>query len=56
MVRFGPTLAQNRSHGVWDASGIPAGPQNPFENIKEPAFPGLRDLGGQGPPIPPIGP
>ena len=28
MARFGPIIAQNRSHRLWGASGMPPGPQN----------------------------
>ena len=45
MARFGPIIAQNRSHRLWGASGMPPGPQNPPKN---PKIPGLGGLGVQG--------
>ena len=45
MARFGPIIAQNRSHRLWGASGMPPRPQNPSK-IKNPGF---RGLGGQAP-------
>ena len=42
MAPFGLILNQNRSHMVWDASGMPPGLQNPPKNpkIKE-----IREIG-----------
>ena len=51
MARFGPIIAQNRSHGLWEASGMPPGPQNPPKIKKTQVF-GFRGSGGQGPTIP----
>ena len=45
MARFGPIIAQNRSHRLWEASGMPPGPPNPLKN---PKIPGFRGLGVQG--------
>ena len=49
MARFGPIIAQNRSHRLWGASGMPPGPQNPPKKSKNPGFSGFRGSGGQGP-------
>ena len=48
MAWFGPIIAQNRSHRLWEASGMPPGPQNP-PKLKNPGF---RGLGGQAPLFP----
>ena len=45
MARFGPIIAQNRSHRLWGASGMPPGPQN---LPKKPKTLGLGGLGVQG--------
>ena len=45
MAPFGLIICQNRSYGVWEASGTPPGPQNlqnPPKNL------GFRGFGGQG--------
>ena len=34
MARFGPILARNPSHGLWEASGMPPGLQNRSKNQK----------------------
>ena len=46
MARFGPILAQNPSHGLWDASGMPHASPNPNKDINKL---GLRVLGPPGP-------
>ena len=56
MARFGPIIAQNRSHGLWEASGMPPGPQNPSQKSQNPGLSGVRGSGGQGLPIPPYFP
>ncbi len=45
MARLGRILAQNRSHGLWEASGTPPGPPNP-DNIEKSM--GFLRLGVQG--------
>ena len=52
MARFGLIIAQNRSHRLWGASGMPPGPPNRPTKIKNPGFSGFRGLGGQGPLFP----
>ena len=41
MAPFGTIFIQNRSYGVWEASGMPPGPQTPRKKIKNPGFRGL---------------
>ena len=50
MARFGPIIAQNRSHRLWEASGMPPGPPTPPKIQKS------RGLGVRGvrPPLFPL--
>ena len=43
MARFAPILAQKRSDGLWEASGMPPGPPNPWKYIR------IIDLGFRAP-------
>ena len=55
MARFGPIIAQNRSHRLWGASGMPPGPQNPPKNPKILGLGGLRARGVRPPYFPCVG-
>ena len=49
MGRFGPIIAQNRSHRLWEASGMPPRAQNRPKITKSRVFRGLRVQGVRAP-------
>ena len=50
MAPFGPKLAQDRSHGLWEASGMPPGPPNRQKIQKKIKGFGVWGFGGAGHP------
>ena len=44
MAPFGLIFIQNASHKLWEASGMPPGPQNAPGKSKNPGFPGFFNI------------
>ena len=52
MARFGLIFEQDRSHRVWDASGMPPRPQNTSKNPRKRGFWGIGVRGENSPIFP----